>query len=103
MNYLLCYLGHIYRQQRSCGNVMFSQASAILSTGGVSARHPPGKTPELADTPLGRPPRPDTPGRHPPKQIPRADTPSLGRHHPPADGYSSTAGDGMHPTGMHSC
>ena len=44
-----------YRPQRSCGKVMFSQASAILFTGGV------------ADTPLGR---------HTPLERP----PSLGRH-----------------------
>ena len=62
-----------YRPQRSCGKVMFSQASVILSTGGgVCGRHPLGihphphpqaDTPTLwADTPLGRQP----PGQKPP-------------------------------------
>ena len=67
----------------SCGKVMFSQASVILSTGGC-----------LADTPLGRqaPPPGQTsppPGRHPP-----------GRHLPQE---TANAADGTHPTGMHSC
>ena len=44
-----------YRLQRSCGKVMFSQASVILA-----GRHPPGRQlPNRADTPLGR---------HPPQQ-----------------------------------
>ena len=48
-----------YRPQRSCGKVMFSQASVILLTGeGISAQGvcvwqtPPGKHPPWADTPL---------------------------------------------------
>ena len=67
---------HIYRPQRSCGKVMFSQASVILFTGRVySIMHW---------------------GRHPPRaNTPRATT-------PPAD-TSPTAEDGKHPTGMHSC
>ena len=68
---------NFYRPQRSCGKVMFLHLSVILSTGGC-----------LADTP---------PGRHPPRADtlpPRADTP------PPE---TATAGDGTHPTGMHSC
>ena len=45
-----CWIYH--RPQHSCGKVMFSQASVILFTGGVSARQPP----PWADTlPLGRP------------------------------------------------
>ena len=40
---------YIYRPQRSCGKVMFSQASVILSTGDVAEtpldRHPPGRHP----------------------------------------------------------
>ena len=51
MNYLFCYLGHIYRPQRSCEKVMFSLASVILFTGEGC----------LLDTPLGRHPQ----GRHP--------------------------------------
>ena len=49
---------YYYRPQRSCGKVMFSQASVILFTGGWD---PPGRHPR--QTPL--------PGRHP-----------LGRHPP---------------------
>ena len=76
-----------YRPQRSCGKVLFSQASVILFTGGgVSARHPlgrqpptfPGQTPTRqtplphADTPLGRQTPHLPPGQTP---FPRADTP----------------------------
>ena len=50
----LQHVWHHYRPQRSCGKVMFSQASVILS-GGVYGRQPPGKHPP------GRIP----PGRHP--------------------------------------
>ena len=102
---------HHYRPQRSCGKVMFSQASVILSTGGGGVwqippgRHPPGQTPPW-QTPL--------PGRHPRADTTQADTPLLsacwdkrpspclvhaGIHPPPA----ATAADGTHPTGMHSC
>ena len=57
-----------YRPQLSCGKVMFSQASVILFTEGVSARHhPAGQTP----CPLGR---------HPPRQTP---PPGKERHPPP--------------------
>ena len=77
----------------SCGKVMFSQASLILSTGRGwgSGRHPPpGQTPPgrppppWADTqpgkhPLGRPPWSDTPWVDAP--FPWADTNPLGRHH----------------------
>ena len=87
-----------YRRQRSCGKVIFSQASVILSTGEVSAwvhagiHHPRADTSPEADTPLGR----HSPsGRHP-----------LGRHHPPEQTppqQMATAEDGAHPTGMHSC
>ena len=77
-----------YRPQRSCGKVMFSQASVILITGEVCGRHPPGRHPS-GQTPL----------------LPNAcwDT------HTPAQcmlGYTTpaaTAPDGTHPTGMHSC
>ena len=85
-----------YRPQRSCGKVMFSQASVILFTGvcvcdpvgrhSLPGQTPPAQTPTWAD-------------------IPQTDTPWLG--HPPwADTPSpetATAAGGMHPTGMHSC
>ena len=65
-----------YRPQRSCGKVMFSQASVILFTGGVwqtrhLSRHPP-------------------PGRHPPGLTPPFQ-------------QTAIAADDMHPTGIHSC
>ena len=125
---MLCFSGCIfyYRPQRSWGKVMFLHLSVILFTGegGVWSpgqtppgtdtplgRHPPGQTlpcpwqtPPLGQTPhpgrqthtpLSRPP----PGRHPPgRHPPCTDTP--GRHPPPP---ATTAADGMHPTGMHSC
>ena len=98
-NYYLCFLS------RKCAvcKVMFSQASVILFTGGVSARHPPlsrhppgqthspwADTPTWADTlPLGRHPHL---GRHP-----------LGRHPPGRHPQqTATAADGTHLTGMHS-
>ena len=66
---------YIYRPQRSCGKVMFSQASVILFAGGC-----------LEDTPLGRHPhgQPTPNGQTPPQQ-------------------TATAADGTHPTGVHSC
>ena len=70
----------------SCGKVMFSQASLILSTGRGwgSGRHPPSR----ADTPRQTPPL----GRHSARQTPLRKTPlvrhplggrplPLGRHH----------------------
>ena len=97
---------NFYRPQHSCDKVMFSQASAILSTGGGGVwQTPPGRHPS------GRhPPGQTSPGRHPPP----IQTPPLGRHppgrHPPAQcmlGYTpppvATAADVTHPTGMHSC
>ena len=89
---------YFYRLQHSCGKVIFSQASVILSTGGwgvwqtpLLGRHPPQtppeQTPPRANTPWEGPPRADTPlGRHS-----GADTPP-GRH-PPAQymlGYTHT-------------
>ena len=81
-----------YRPQRSCGKVIFSQASVSHSvhSGGCLADTPPWADTPLADHRLGQTHSP--PGRHP-----RADSP-LGRHppdrHPPgqtplADGYCS--------------
>ena len=55
---------YIYRPQRSCGKVMFSQASVILFTGMGN----------VADTPWQITP-PLHPGRHPPGRHP-----PLGRH-----------------------
>ena len=70
-----------YCPQSSCRKIMFSQASAILFTGGVAdtppGRHPPGQTP---------PPWADTPslGRHPlPGQTPHLDRYPLPGRHPP--------------------
>ena len=48
-------------RKSSCGKVMFSQVSAILSTGG-SSRHPLGRHPPGQTLPLGR----HSP--HPPRQ-----------------------------------
>ena len=62
-----------YRPQRSCGKVIFSQASVILSTGGV-CQTPPGRHPLCRHHPPGQ--TTSLLGRHP-----------LGRHTPPADGY----------------
>ena len=87
---------------------MLSQASVILCTGGVSARHPLGRHISWVDTPLADTPQADTPqadtdtdrhlwGRHPPL----ADTP-LGRHPPPHQ-QTASAANATHPTGMHSC
>ena len=79
-----------YRPQRSCGKVMFSQASVILSTRGQGVR--------VADTPWADTP----PGRHlqqtpPRRHLPQADTPPADTPpHPRADTPPP-------PTGMHSC
>ena len=60
---------YFYRPQHSCGKIIFSQASVILSTGG---RHPPPGTHPLARHPpsrhpLGRHPQANTlPGQKPP-------------------------------------
>ena len=121
---LRCY----YRPQRSCGKVIFSQVSVILSTGGCLSQCMLGYTSPWAYTPEGRTPRQTTPRQTPPGQTPlsrhpRADTPQAdtpqadtprktpppwadtpqavtppGKHPP-----SATATDGTHPTGMLSC
>ena len=84
-----------YHPQRSCGKVIFSQASVILSSGGVYSsmhwgRHPPPRqTPRWADTS----PCPVHAGIHTPFTV------HAGIHPHPA----ATAADGTHPTGMHSC
>ena len=68
-----------YRPQGSCGKLMFSQASVILSTGGCLPDTLPGRHPR------GRHPR----GRHPPwADTPHGQTPSRADS-PRADGYCS--------------
>ena len=73
---------NFYRLQRSCGKVMFSQASVILLTGGVYPnihwdRHPLGRH----SPPLGIP---DTsPSRHPPGRHPGWTKTSLWADTPP--------------------
>ena len=72
-----------YRQQLSCGKVMFLHISVILSTGGCIKACTGADTP-LGQTPPGQiPPWADTPrGQTPPGQItPSADTPP-GQTHP---------------------
>ena len=108
---------HFYHLQRSCSKVMFSQASVILSTGEMSARHtPPGRhplgrhLPPRQTHPQGRnlpgktsppPPSRQTPqGRNPLGKHPQADTPG---QNPPSPSRPATAADGTYPTGMHSC
>ena len=65
----------------SYGKLMFSQASVILSTGGVCQTLPGQTTPQAdapwADIPLGRHPTGQTPPR---VDTPRQTLPSLGRH-----------------------
>ena len=64
-----------YRPQCSCGKVIFSPASVILSMGGVS-QHALGQTPLWADTPsLGRHPL----SRHPPLRQTPQQTPPPGQ------------------------
>ena len=113
---------HFYHLQRSCSKVMFSQATVILSTGEMSARHTPpgrhplgrhppprqthpqgrnlpGKTPPpqplQADTPRQKPPGQTPPGRQPPGRHPRSE--------PPLPSRPASAANGTYPTGMHSC
>ena len=77
-NYFTNY--YYYRPQRSCGKVIFSQASFILSTEGgcllqcMLGYKPPRQAPPSED-PLGRTPRPRE--GHPPKS-----THTLQRTHP---------------------
>ena len=76
---------HLYRPQRSCGKVMFSQASVIMFTGGGCmpsmhwGRHPPGRHP------LGR----HSPGQTPPWADTSPGQTSPPGKHPPPDGYCS--------------
>ena len=81
---------------------MFSQVSVILSTGGGGVW----QTPPWADTALDRHPPPDIPGAEtPPAQCMLGYTHPCpvhaGIHAPPL--FAATAADGTHPTGMHSC
>ena len=80
--------GSYYRPQRSCGKVIFSRVSGILSKWGGG----------------GWGCLPDTPGRTPPGRHLPADTP-LGRHPrpPDPDGYCSGRYASYCSTGMHSC
>ena len=110
------FFGIYYRPQRSCGKVMFSRASVILSKM-VSGRHPPPpwqtlpgrQTSPWSDTPLGRHPSGQTPllGRHPHGQTPPGQNQPPSRHPPgqtsPPAQQTTTAADGTHPTGMQSC
>ena len=84
-------LSNFLYYHRSCGKVIFSQASVILSTWGGCVWQTP---PAWADPSPRDPPWADTPWADTPRQTPPwADTPL------PA----ATAADGTHPTGMHSC
>ena len=91
--------------QRSCGKVMFSQSSLILSTGEHGRHPPPGQVPPgrdnpLVDTPWQALPWTDTPmGRYPPADTPAKQTPTPGRQPP----KTATAAGGTHPSGMHYC
>ena len=105
--HLIFDLFHFYRPQRSCGKVIFSQASVSHSVNRGKGC--------LADTPLGRHPTQCMPGYTAPCPVhagihtPRQTTPNAcwdthppmhaGIHPPPV----ATAADGMHPTAMHSC
>ena len=85
-----------YRQQHSCGKVMFLHLSGILSTGGCP---PPSVDTPWADTPSGQTPPQTEPTR---QTLTLGRHPSLGRHRTPPP-KTATAVDGTHPTGMHSC
>ena len=99
---------HFYRPQRSCGQVIFSQAcvrNSVHRAGGVCLSvcwdtHLPGRCP---------------PGWHPPGQTPSCPV-HAGIHPLPSECWDTpptcpvlaridrgTAADGTHPTGMHSC
>ena len=75
-----------YRPQRSCGKVMFSQASVILFTGGVCPSacwdtHTPGRHPPRKHT---------TPGSTlPPEGTPPWEAQPPEEHPPPTDGHCS--------------
>ena len=101
---ILCLRLFYYRPQRSCGKVMFSQASVILFTGGVwQTLPPPSEQTPLADPPPGQtpPPRADTLkgthfpgqtsplGRHPPGRHPTSADIPWAEILPPRDGYCS--------------
>ena len=73
-----------YRPQRSCGKVMFSQASVIKFTGFVVWQTPPLQTHTHTHTPWSDTPQADTlqadtpfPGQTPPGQAPPRETPPL--------------------------
>ena len=92
-----------YRLQRSCGKVIFSQASVRHSVHGGCGRHH-----AWADTPLADTPWADLPGQTPHQADTPRQIPPLGRHPQPSACWdtrppAATAADGTHPTGMHSC
>ena len=95
-----------YRPQHSCGKVIFSQASVILSTWGVflpactgADTPPPRQTGDVypsmhwsrhTPSPGADTPQADTPlGQTPPGQTPPGQTPPLGQTPPPPDGHCS--------------
>ena len=100
-------LVHFYRPQRSCGKIIFSQASVSHSVhrGGVClgacwdlhtpSRYPPGRYTPREGTPHPQAVHPL--GRY----IPQARTPPTGQIHPSP--MTVTAVDGTYPTGMLSC
>ena len=94
-----------YRPQRSCGKVIFSQASVSHSVHGGGripactrwsvSQHASGGVAHPSD----RHPR----GRHPPGQTSPKSIPPLGRHPSPRESTpppAATAADGTHTTGM---
>ena len=98
-----------YRQQRSCGKVMFLHVCHPVQ-GGVWQADTPGQTPprqtptpgRQTPPPVGRPPPPA--GRHPPWEgRPPRQTPPPSRQADPQAPGTATAADGTPPTGMYSC
>ena len=103
----------LYHYNSSCGNVMLSEVSVCLSTGGgvhTPRQTPLGQThPPWADTPLlGRHPSPGQtplPWADTPRQTPPPGSHPSGRHPIWADPAPemATAEGGTYPTELHSC
>ena len=99
-----------YRPQRSCGNVMFSHLSVILSTGVFCPsacwdthppdRYPPGRHPLWANTPWAVTPGQTPSWADPPAQCMLGYTTPCPVH---SKIHMAIAADGTHPTGIHSC